>query len=308
MDPQDPSGGKRTSNPTRETRRYLCPHCGHHTLEFTRAPHRDGSGLTTKIHCWACGGGLDTVHAASGIPRWRLLNWPPPDELGPQVRSEPQTVLPRINLSIGAVYGHAAVLWTQEHEHALMWLLARGLSEGMIRKAKLGYDQTANAITIPVWDDGKLANLRRRLLSGQPKIAGLPGHGSQLYPHVPKNGDPILVAGEFDALIGRQHGLPTVSTTCGACLPEHLVPQLAGRSVAVMYDVGEELAAQKTVQRLLAAGGTAWRVRLSLLGLPEKADLNDALLTGIGAEDVRTLVAEERQRAARKRGRRKPCA
>src|SRR5919205_934102 len=88
---------------------------------------------------------------------------------------------------------------------ALTYLLeTRGLTLETIKRYELGYDSERNAITFPARDaDGAL----------------------------------LLVAGEIDALTGRQNDLPTVTTTCGTALPDHLAQRLAGRKVFVMYDV-----------------------------------------------------------------------
>src|SRR5262245_57973610 len=74
--------GSRSESLIRESRRFPCPICGHDTLEFTHAPHRDGGGWTVLVHCWNCNAGLDEIAAENGIPRYALLKWPPPVELG----------------------------------------------------------------------------------------------------------------------------------------------------------------------------------------------------------------------------------
>src|SRR5207248_3502834 len=54
----------------------------------------------------------------------------------------------------------------------------------------------------------------------------------------PERGGVLLCAGFFDSIIARQHELPAISAP-GSNLPDHLIPDLAGRRVAVCYDVGE---------------------------------------------------------------------
>jgi hypothetical protein len=148
-------------------------------------------------------------------------------------------------------------------------LCERGLKLDTISEYKLGWDADANTLTLPVYAAGALANLRRRRLGPRESFRGLYGRGSQLYPPVPATGGILLVAGEFDALIGRRHGLPAVTATCGASLPDHLAHFLAGRSVHVMYDVGEEAQATRTVTTLHAAGANA---RIVPLDLPDDGD------------------------------------
>src|SRR5205085_3355641 len=122
-----------------------------------------------------------------------------------------------------------------------------------------GYDQGRNAITFPARDEnGKLVNVRYRFLNpdADPKVIGL-ARPAVLYPDVPPEGGLLLVAGEIDALTGRQNDLPTITTTCGQQLPDPLAQRLAGRKVFVMYDVGEEAAAARTVAKLRALGSPA---------------------------------------------------
>lgn len=107
----------------------------------------------------------------------------------------------------------------------------------------------------------------------------------------------LLCAGTFDGLLARQRNFSAISGSCGAKLPDHLVPDLAGRMVAVAYDVGEEDAAARTVAKLRAAGNEAWVVRLAKLGLPEKGDISDHFRRGGTAEDLDDLIRRERRSA-----------
>lgn len=116
---------------------------------------------------------------------------------------------------------------------------------------------------------------------------------------VPSRGLVVLTAGFFDGFSGRQLGLPTVSTV-GTSLPDHLLANIAGRRVAVTYDVGEDDAAERTAEKINAAGGTAWVVRLAKLKrleLPPKGDLNDALRLGITRDELCELIKRERRAA-----------
>jgi hypothetical protein len=82
----------------------------------------------------------------------------------------------------------------------------------------------------------------------------------------------LLVAGFLDAFAARQRRFPAVSAV-GTNLPDHLLPDLDGRTVAVAFDVGEEAAAARVVAKLDAARIPAFSVHLSKLGLPEGGDL-----------------------------------
>jgi len=279
--------------PERRDEYRECPVCNTDNLCVTRKPHRDSGIWQNFYHCWGCSGGLNKVSEASGIPRSRLIGeWPLPPELGPAVRSGRSTgrrgaAAPPSQAQVDG--HHSALLASPE---ALAYLNeTRGLTLETIEQFQLGYDVDSNAIVIPVWDEnGELDNLRRRFLArdAKPKILGK-ARPSQMYPDVPATGGLLLVAGEFDALIGRQMGLPTVTTTCGTTLPAHLAPRLAGRIVFTMYDVGESRAAKRTTETLCALGSQAVVVHLALLGLPNKGDLNDFYRLGGTAEEIKAL-------------------
>jgi hypothetical protein len=177
----------------------------------------------------------------------------------------------------------------------------RGLTRKTIVQAGIGYGcihGRAPGFVIPVYDvDGGgrrvLVNVRVRHWPepwGDAKISGLRGRGTQLYPKLPKRGPVILCEGEFDALLGWQHGLPTVSTTCGATLPAHLADRFGGRCVDVCYDVGADT--RKTVERLVAAGAKQVRVvDLAAGGLRKSEDLTDFFVWyGKTANALRRLI------------------
>jgi hypothetical protein len=280
-----------------ETLRFWCPECGVRALDFTHKPHRDG-GWTVLIHCFGCRGGLHDIHAATGIAKWRLLTWPPPDELGPSEwwvgRREGPGDSPPSEASVAG--WRSALVSTPD---AMRYLTQRRrLTLETIDRYELGYDRGQDAITFPVRDaNGELVNLKRRSLdpAADPKTKGL-ARPACWYPDVPQSGAVLLVAGEIDALTGRQLELPAVTTTCGE-LPEHLAPELAGRAVYVMYDVGEDLAAERTARRLRALGSRAVVVRLSRLGLTHKSDLNDLYCQGGTRRDIERLIKRERRAA-----------
>jgi hypothetical protein len=174
----------------------------------------------------------------------------------------------------------------------------------------VGFDRSTGDLTLPAFAgdayrrdchgieaiDGEIVGeLRRRPVDGA-KVRAIRGHPRAPYPNLPATGPLLLVAGELDALTGRQLGLPAV-TVSGAKLPEHSEHAFRGRTVAVLFDAGpEEAAAQKIVQRLRAAGGRAWAVRLSRLGFRDDYDLNDWLRDGASPEDVRRFINDERIR------------
>jgi DNA primase len=206
----------------------------------------------------------------------------------------------------GDIEGWQSRLLSQDAPEALEYLTReRGLTVETIAKYHLGWDGDEQTLTLPVYDSaGELVNVRRRRLGPGEPFRGLRGRGSQLYPDLPPDDEDgvargaLLVAGEFDALAARQHGAGyVVTTTCGASLPDHLAAELAGRSVAVAYDVGEDAAAARTVAKLCLFGCASWVVRLELLGLPPGGDLNDYFRNRGTARELANLIRRERAEA-----------
>jgi hypothetical protein len=216
--------------------------------------------------------------------------------------------------SIAHVEGWHAHLLT--HRRALAYLTGRGLSHQTIDRLKIGYARPGEqpepwrqyaAFTLPMLRRGEVVAFFKRFWPelpdnqrGKPvKYVGLGGQPHRLYPALPRRADPILCAGFLDAPLGRQHGLPTVASTSGASLPTELVRRFEGRRVAVVYDVGEEEAAAKTVEHLRHAGAReAWTVDLARAGLEDGEDLTDWFRTyGRTAGELRELVDRARRTA-----------
>jgi hypothetical protein len=249
----------------------VCPVCGKNNLDVTLKPNGRGNWVS----CWSCEAAgltgaefLAELAEAVGCRPYQLIEDGPTflaDYLnGSVVTARVPAPLP----SEATIAGLRSRLLSSRRP--LAWLRRRGISEATVHQFELGFN--GGAIVFPVRDEaGELVNVRFRLLDPEadPKVRGLYGRRAQLYPDVPEDGPILLAAGELDALLARQRGLPAVTTTCGARLPDQLAPRLAGRRVAVVYDVGEERAAETTAAKLRAAGGEAWAVPL---GLPKKGD------------------------------------
>lgn len=216
--------------------------------------------------------------------------------------SEPPAPLP----SMASIDGRASRLLTVPE--AMDYLIKRGLTEDTIEEYKLGWDSEPPAFTFPIINAQEmLINWIRRpwpsLPDGPPYIArkgrNMHNEGVQLYPNVPPEGPLLIVEGLFDAILGRQEGLPTVTSThgVGTFLDEWL-PLFKRRRVAVMYDVGAEKVMDKHVAALRTAGAEAWQVRLSrLLRRGGGKDLSDALTGGYTKQDIKDLINSERRRA-----------
>jgi hypothetical protein len=277
---------------------YACPVCGK-AGKLTVTAKSAGGWL---IGCWACqaaglSGGeyIRALADAVGAPGGGAVLENPFRYLGEPVTASHERRLPAELPSSAALAGWTARL--PSSGPPLDYLLnERGLELDTIRLHQVGWD--GEAFTLPVFDSaGDPVNVRRRFWpERKPKITGLAGRPATFYPsHALAGPGPLLlVAGEFDALLSQQNDIPGVSTTCGARLPEPLIPELQpdGRRIAVAYDVGEEAAAERTVAQLRTAGAKAWVVRL---GLPNEGDdLTDWFVKyGRSADKLLALIRRE---------------
>ena len=186
-------------------------------------------------------------------------------------------------------------LWANPH-HLRHLRVDRGARSPTIRRAGIVWD--GYCYGLPVRANGKLMNYveyRPWIPSGHEgwprRYTAATGWLAALYPSLPPSGPLLLVAGMFCALIGRQNDLPTVSTTCGAVLPYHLLPRFAGRRVAVLYDLGEEREAQATVEKLRRVASEVWSVEYPSF---DGKDLNDWFLAGHTRAELIALIREAR--------------
>jgi hypothetical protein len=280
---------------------FYCTPCGHEADATYSKKYGRPEWLIGSPNRYRCPGGevcLCKLADWLGAPSPAALKTDPRPFLAQVASSQASTrndageALPSSALIDG---WHARLLASNE---PLAYLETRGLTVATTKRYRLGWDGDARTLTAPVYQDGELVNLlRRRLGPGEP-FAVLRGRGSQFFPE-PRPGGVVLLAGIFDALSARQAGLRSaVTTTCGARLPDHLVPALAGRPIAVAYDAGEEALAAITVEKLRAAGSQAWVVRLSdpKLGLPAGGDVNDHFRAGGTLRALVGLIRRERVR------------
>lgn len=140
-------------------------------------------------------------------------------------------------------------------------LAARGISRDTLREHRIGGD--ARRITIPVYVDGELKNVRYYSPDHKPKFTVVPGNSTAwLYPHdefVLNLGDDepiVVVEGEWDALLLRQRGYHAVTTCTGAggmpsVIEEH-IDLFSGRRVVVWTDADEDgVRAREKIVRIL---------------------------------------------------------
>lgn len=186
--------------------------------------------------------------------------------------------------------------WFEEH---------RGYTAETVAHYQLGWD--GQRVTIPVRDEaGKLVNVRRYLRNATaeqgkmlPLLAGAgPDVTTRLFPMDPVMPDEVLlVEGEWDAMIARQHGIEgvmTVTIGAGNWNPTW-TPLLTDRTVVIAYDnddTGRKGAAR--VAKILTSADQSTRVRiLQIPNLPAKGDLTDFFVEqNRSADELRQLIAD----------------
>jgi len=175
------------------------------------------------------------------------------------------------------------------HEH-------RGLTLATIERFELGYDNDFKRYMLPVRDARRqLVNFRRYRPDAKDKMINVAGRGKpRLYPLPLQRRWPwlLVVEGEWDALLARQHNLPALTGTEGAgtWLPEWSAA-LTGRKVAFAFDcdtAGREHAAKHAAQVAKVAAA----VKVVDLGLGEGEDVSDWFLKyGRSSKDLRELIS-----------------
>ena len=268
--------------------------------------------------CLKCGGGMDLIDRLAdryNASRSEVLDGPngplPWERVRPR-RSGPAAPMP----SPGELLRARRELWS--NRAALDWLRdERGLSDEIIRGARLGYGQPdprrPSGLILPVpagrpvtyriryWPEVWVPPGVRTERAPKPvKIATPRGHTHRLYPGpVSTSGGPVVLAeAELDALCARAHGVEALAVP-GCQAPRELLTTLArkvgaGGEVAVCFDVGADDAASRAVGILRSAGARAWAVDLGL-GLRHDEDLTDWFMTyGRTRGDLLRLIEEAR--------------
>jgi hypothetical protein len=265
------------------------------------------------VNCWTagcraqCGGWLREVAKVVGASGGDALLSDPLLYLSDYLETETRTDREPEQLpSLASIDGRASRLLTVPD--AIDYLLTeRGLTEDTITEHRIGWD--GSAFTFPICDaQGELVNLVRRPWPDTPdgrKYVTLRGRnrhngGVELYPRPLPRGAILLCEGLLDALLGRQHGLPAVTSTHGVdTFLDEWLPLVRGRRVAVMYDVGAEPIMHKRADQLCAAGAEAWPVELGQV-LREGKDLSDALTGGWTAQALIEFIKRERGQRRRR--------
>ena len=119
----------------------------------------------------------------------------------------------------------------------------RRIDDEQISIYKLGFDPNTERITIPIFDQfGYLVNIRYMAWNKKSKykVINDNGHGAaRLYPEADlvTMDKVLLVEGEWDCLVGKTFGLPTITWTGGAGAWDHQYDWLfKNKHVFVLYD------------------------------------------------------------------------
>ena len=269
-----------------------CPNPQHEdrapSLGIDVRKHRWSGLPTVLVNCLVCGWGLAEACRAAGVEQWRVLNGN-----GPYLRSQPPAVTEPLTEGKLGRYREALLSPNRlEYLHD-----RRGLTLAAIDTFEVGYDEGVDRYVLPVRDArGALVNLRRYKPGAPPgqKMKNAMGHGrpARLYPCLPPSGWVLVVEGEWDALVARQHHLPACTGTHGAptWLPEWSAA-LTGRKVAFAFDcdtAGREHAAKHAAEVAKHAAA----VKVIDLGLGDGEDVSDWFLKyGRSSKDLRELIS-----------------
>lgn len=178
----------------------------------------------------------------------------------------------------------------------------RGFTDETVAWWQLGWD--GQRVTIPVRDgSGDLVNVRRYLRDAtgeQGKMLSLmsgsgPDTTTRLFPGEALPSDVLLVEGEWDAMLARQHGFAnafTVTSGAGVWNPT-LTPLFTGTTVTIAYD-NDEAGMKGTVKvaRILSSAGVNVRV-VRIPNLPLKGDITDFFVEQQRSPDeLRSIIAD----------------
>lgn len=277
---------------------WRCPFHDDHNPSFQANPERG------SWKCWAgCGGGdapallmrlegltfpeaVERLASMFGLDGGGGVQAPPPSRPrapSPKPKPEPTGLPP--SEALEAVFEAGSRLWEGGGREALAYLRGRGLVDATISKARLGFVASlaipskggdrfrrASGISIPWFDDGRLALLKIRQLEGRlPKYMEAFRDGPSLYPSpaVVKPGLPLVVCeGEFDALLLAQElgdvaAVVTLGSAAGDPPPAAIPAVCKAPRLFTAHDAdgpGDRAAANwpKRAERVRPEGGKDW--------------------------------------------------
>lgn len=131
----------------------------------------------------------------------------------------------------------------------------RKLTNDVIKKYKLGYDPSTERITIPIFSENSLANVRKyRPYAQSDKYIGIRGKNQALwFPEENLNNDVIFICeGEMDCLAAISAGIPAVTCTIPINIKafDQIIYKLKFKKVILLYD-GDK-AGRKMAQEAIA--------------------------------------------------------
>lgn len=182
----------------------------------------------------------------------------------------------------------------------------RGLNRETLERYRIGRDEWR--ITIPIFVDGNVVNVRRYLPNAPkatPKmVSHAAGNGTPvLFPvnnlsMLPAGSQLILCEGEWDCLLLNQMGFAAITTTGSVrTWSDTWTDWILGYDVVIIYDVNDDgppknlgqVCARQRARQILRAGGSARIVELPIQD--RGGDVTDYVVKyGHTAEDLRNLI------------------
>lgn len=233
--------------------------------------------------------GLDVKAALDTLAEFAGVSKRQPKSLNKAAVSRPRLSQEKVDA------WHAAALRNTE---LMQWFAEkRGYTPETVERWQLGWD--GERVTIPIHEDGELVNVRRYMRNAPSvamKMIGVTGHNdARLWPLPLAEGDVLLVEGEWDTILLRQHGFDEAVTATGGAgtwKPEWNT-FFAGRTVTIGYD-NDEAGRKGTakVARMLAPVAAGVRI-LTIPDLPDKGDPTDFFVEQQrSADELRTLILD----------------
>ena len=207
-------------------------HCPEHNDNLTLSFHIDPSG---KAFCHGCGFSFSNI--ISLVSYMEGLSY---YEVRSMLYREVVNGIPD-----SKVDAFVKTLWRKSNKSKLLYLIEkRGLTEDIIKRFKIGLEPKAKSFTIPIYDRyGACRNIRYMNHTKKCKAINERGFGEvRLFPEpdLVLEKKVVLVEGEYDCLVGRCYGLPTITWT-GGCTSwnDSIGELLRGRIVWLCYDNDE---------------------------------------------------------------------
>lgn len=193
----------------------------------------------------------------------------------------------------GVLAGNGAVL---------EYLANRGISVKTVERYRLGFDQQSSAITIPIYDEGALVNVRfwsyGQEARARGKFRGVKGRNqNRMFPDGPGPGPKVYVMeGEPDCLAALSSGLNAITFTSGATAAPAIdrLAMLKDREVTVLYDADDagRKGAKKAAREIRRYTNKVKIIDPCAIGGEEGDDYTDCL-SKVGAQLGERIVEAE---------------